>query len=165
MLDAVVRHLHEKNVPFRLTSRPSEEPLPHLAVRVPDGGVLVETRIVRVGGSSVIACFPMGAQVDPASLGGALGEPVLGIASGELPKSLRSAKGPIPPLGTLFQLPLVLDQRISEARLIVFQAFSENDVFEIGWGDFARLEAPRIASFAVAGELSSRIGQPASPGR
>jgi Ala-tRNA(Pro) deacylase len=104
----------------------------------------------------------MGTRVDHAALGSMLGSPVLAAGSAGLPDALRQAEGPVPPLGKLFGLPLVVDARVTSASVLVFHAFSENDFIEISYEDFARLEQPRIGSFALAGELG-RGGSAAHP--
>jgi hypothetical protein len=69
----------------------------------------------------------------------------------ELPEGLRGLDGPIPPLG-LFGLRLALDEHVASSAVMVFRAFGENDYFELTLDDLAR-EQPRVASFALAGEL------------
>lgn len=164
MIDAVVRHLHGSLVPFRLTSRPSAEALPHSAYRLPPGGMLVETRVLRVGRSPVLVCYPNGERPDHAALRNLLGELVVEGSKKELPDLLRDAGEDVPPLGKLFGVPLIVDTRVSEARVLVFRAFGE-DFFEVAYEDLARLETPRVGTFAFAGELGSRRAEEAQPGR
>jgi prolyl-tRNA editing enzyme YbaK/EbsC (Cys-tRNA(Pro) deacylase) len=155
MIDAVIRYLHRSLVPFRLTSRPSAEPYPQSAFRVPEGGVLVDTALLRVGRAVVIACYPAREKPDFAALRNLLGDLVVSASPNDFPDSLRGATGPVPPLGQLFELPLVVDTRVSEARVVVFRAFGE-DYVEIAYDDLARLEQPRVGSFAFGGELGAR---------
>jgi hypothetical protein len=81
----------------------------------------------------------------------------------ELPEALRDLDGPIPPLGQLFGLPLILDERVGAAAIVVFRGFGDNDYFELLYDDFSRTERPRVAGFALAGELPERAGGQTSP--
>lgn len=153
MLHAVVRYLHDALVPFRLSSRPSAEPLPHAAIRIPEHGVLVDTKVVLVNGTPAVACYPAGSQVDNAALGNLLGGIVVDGSSEDLPDELQHAGEPVPPLGQMFGMALVVDERVADAGILVFRVFGGDDFIEIDYDDFARLEQPRLGSFAYAGEL------------
>jgi Ala-tRNA(Pro) deacylase len=153
MIENLVRYLHAARIPFRLASYPSEERQPKAAHPIPAGGMLVETELLVLDGRPVLACFPAGEAPDLAAVGAALGGLAVVGTSDELPDDLRYAEPPIPPLGQLFGLPLVVDERVTRCSLIVFASFGESDFFEIPYEDFARLEQPRVAAFASAGEL------------
>lgn len=155
MIETIVRYLHGARVPFRLASYPSEEQLPKAAHRLPVGGMVVDTEIVLLDGRAVLTCFPAGETPDLAAVGAALGGVAIGGTMEELPGEFRYAGRPIPPLGQLLGLPLVLDERVTSCAVLVFGAFGESDYFEVPYEDFARLEQPRIASFASAGELAA----------
>jgi prolyl-tRNA editing enzyme YbaK/EbsC (Cys-tRNA(Pro) deacylase) len=153
MLDAVVRYLHDALVPFRLTSHPSPEPAPHTAIRIPEHGVLVDTKVVLVNGAPAVACYPAGSQIDAAALGRLLGGVVVDGSTADLPDELQHAGEPVPPLGQMFGMPLVVDERVADAAIVVFRAFGGDDFIEVDYDDFARLEQPRLGAFAFAGEL------------
>lgn len=155
MIESIVRYLHGARVPFRLASYPSEEVEPKAAHPVPRGAVLVDTEVLVVDGRAILACFRSGDAVEPAAIGAALGGLAAEGTSDELPDELRYAERPIPPLGQLFGVPIVVDTSVTTATALVFRAFGESDYFEIPYEDFARLEQPRVASFASAGELAA----------
>jgi hypothetical protein len=46
-----------------------------------------------------------------------------------------------------------LDERVSSASILVFRVFAESIYLEVPYADYARLEQPRLASFASYGEL------------
>lgn len=155
MLDAVVRYLHASKVPFRLASYPSEEPEPKVAHPLPPHGVLVDSRFLVVDGRLVLACCAADDHVDPRALAGELGASgVMEAAAEDLPDALMSAQasGLIPPLGQLFGVPLVIDDRVANASKIVFAAFG-NDFIEVPYEDFARQEQPHVGSIVRAGDL------------
>lgn len=165
MLDTIVRYLHGARVPFKLTSYPSEEPSPQVAHLMPLHSVLVDTEIVRVGGRVALACFPAGEHVDYAAIGAALGSVATRGDPSDLPGELSAMAPPLPPFGQLSGLTLVVEERITQSPVIVFRAFGGSDFFEVPYEDWARLEAPRVASFASMGELAAASATPTRPER
>jgi prolyl-tRNA editing enzyme YbaK/EbsC (Cys-tRNA(Pro) deacylase) len=153
MLDMIVRYLHGARVPFKLTSYPSEEPSPHVAHALPPHSALVETEVVRIDDRVALACFPAGERPDYAALGAALGGTAVPGDVSDLPGELSAMQPPIPPLGQLAGLTLVVEERLSQSAILVFQAFGGSDFFEVPFEEWAVLEAPRMAAFAVMGEL------------
>jgi prolyl-tRNA editing enzyme YbaK/EbsC (Cys-tRNA(Pro) deacylase) len=161
MLDTIVRYLHGARVPFKLTSYPSEEPSPQVAHALPPHSVLVDTEIIRVGDRVALACFPAGEQADHAAIGAALGGVAVSGDASDLPGELGSMPPPVPPLGQLMGLTLVVDERLAESAILVFQV-GGSDFFEVPYEDWARLEAPRMAAFASMGELPEKSGSPSA---
>lgn len=147
MLDAVVRHLYSSGVPFRLSSQSPAPPTPR--------GTKVDTQFVLIAARLALIAFPSGLRPDHAALSNTLGAVVLEVPFEDLPDVLRG--GPVPPLGTLFGVPLVVDERLAtESDIIAFQAFRADDWFDLAYDDFARLETPRVVAFATGGELTER---------
>ena len=168
MLDTIVRYLHDSLMPFRLASYPSMEHLPRAAQPTPKHAVLVETRLVLVADKLALLCHASSDHVDLAALSNTLEAPVVDAEHDDLPEALKRYEAPPPPLGQLFGIPLIVDEKVPGYASIVFQPFGESDFIEIPYEDLARQEAPRIASFARAGELraargASTRGAPAEP--
>jgi hypothetical protein len=155
MIEIIVRYLHEARVPFKLTCFPSEEASPKVAYRIPRNAVLLDTELLLAGNRPLLIGFTAGEKPDYAALDRALGVVCTSATIDMLPDQLRYAEGKIPPLGQLFGIPVVLDARVAEHATIVFRVFGDIDWVEVPYDDFARLEAPRIASFASKGELMS----------
>jgi prolyl-tRNA editing enzyme YbaK/EbsC (Cys-tRNA(Pro) deacylase) len=153
MINRVVSHLRENGIPFRLSSQPSPEPLPAVAHAVPPGGLVVDTLVLLVGGRPAVACVPRGAKLNLPGLAHELGAEVIEGSPADLPAPFTGASQPIPPLGSAMRVLTVVDTRVAAASALVFEAFSRCDCFEIPYDDVSRLERPRIASFAVGGEL------------
>lgn len=159
MLDTIVSYLHGNRVAFRLASYPSEEPLPHAAHVMPPNAMLVDTEVILVEGKVALACFPAGETIDYAALGASLGAICMRGDHKDLPGALSSAAPPIPPFGQLFGLPIILDETVNNnASVLVTPAFGGNEFFDLAFEDWARVEAPRVASFASAGELTEQTG-------
>lgn len=161
MLDIVVRYLHGALVPFRLASYPSEEPEPKVALPLPPNAILVDTQLVQIDGRLALTCYPTGEQIDLAAVGSELGGLAIEASGEELPDEFARAQGPIPPLGQMLGVPLILDEKVAEYGVICFRVFTQTDVIDIPYDDFARLEQPRLASIASAGELPA--ARPARP--
>jgi Ala-tRNA(Pro) deacylase len=153
MLDMIVRYLHESLVPFRLSSYPSPEHVPRAVERIPKDAVEVETQLVLVADKLTILCFPQDETVDLSALRNELDATVTDATYEDKPEALKRFEGAPPPLGQLYGLPLVVDERVMQSGVIVFSPFGESDYVEIPYDDFARQEQPRIASFARKGEL------------
>jgi len=56
--------------------------------------------------------------------------------------------GSIPPFGSLFNLPTICDERLSENERINFNAGSHSDSIQMSCRDYVAYESPRIASVA-----------------
>jgi prolyl-tRNA editing enzyme YbaK/EbsC (Cys-tRNA(Pro) deacylase) len=156
MLGRIVNHLRENGISFRLSSQPSPEPLPEVAHPVPPGGLVVDTTVLLAGGRAAVAVVPRGTKVDLPALVNELKAEVIEATPADLPPPFTGAAGPIPPLGTALGVPTIIDTRVTIASAVVFEAFSRSDCIEIPYDEFARLERPRIASFAAFGELPER---------
>jgi Ala-tRNA(Pro) deacylase len=160
MIETIVRYLHEAHVPFKLTCFPSEEPAPKVAYRIPKNGVLLESELVLAGARPTLVCYPSGERPDYAALDAALGVVCTTATNDALPEQIRRETGTVPPFGQLFGIPIVLDARIAEHATLVFRIFGQPDFLELPYADFARLEQPRLASFASMGELPAAVVAP-----
>jgi Ala-tRNA(Pro) deacylase len=58
--------------------------------------------------------------------------------------------GAMPPLANLFDLPLLMDERIATADFMAFNAGTYRDVIHMSVADFHKLVNPLVAGFAVA---------------
>lgn len=152
MIPNIVKYLYGARVPFRLSSYPSEEPLPKPAHPMPPSSTRVETQIVLVEGRLVLACYAAGESIDYAALNAMFGGIAVPGNVKDLPPEFHDVQGPLPALGGFFGATTVIDEGVV-CGVLEFQAFDGNDFIDIPWDDWARLEAPRFGSFASAGEL------------
>jgi hypothetical protein len=153
MLGTLVRYLRSSALPFRLVSYPSFELEPAVAHPLPSYGMLVDSTFLRVGGQLVLATVPAGERIALGAIGHDLGGVAVEVPRAELSDDVRPFAPFIPPLGGLFAVTSVIDTRVATTGVVVFRAFSPADFVEVPYEDYARLERPRVASFAVAGEL------------
>lgn len=155
MLDHAVKYLRSQGVTFRLFSYSAPEPHPSVAhpLRTHEGAHMVDTHVVLIDGVPGIACTLRDHQVNYASLGNYLNASVFDGSIRDLPPPFNHASPPAPPLGKLMNVPIFVDEELLASAVIAFYAFSPCDVIEILYEDFSRIEQPRTAKFAFAGEL------------
>ena len=59
--------------------------------------------------------------------------------------------GAMPPFGSLYDLPVYVDESLATDEAIVFNAGTHRDAIRMGYDDFVRLAKPRVFSFAQKG--------------
>lgn len=57
--------------------------------------------------------------------------------------------GAMPPFGSMFNLPVLADERIAVAEFMAFSAGTHQDVLRMSVSDFHKLVNPLVAAFAV----------------
>ncbi len=57
--------------------------------------------------------------------------------------------GAMPPFGNLFKVPVYVDRRLAEDRLITFNAGTHEDVIRLLYEDFQRLTNPEVVDLAA----------------
>jgi len=162
MLDRIVHYLHESLVPFRLSSYPSAEHVPKATQPLPKFAVRVETQAVLVADKLAILCFVQGDTPELSALANELDASVCDATTEDLPTDLQRFEGPPPPLGQLFGIPIIVDEKVTQHASIVINPFGESDYLEIPYDEFARQEEPRVASFGRAGVLAEHTEEVAS---
>ncbi len=153
MLDRVVGYLRSRGVSFRAASHPSPEALPAVAYAPPAGGRVVRAHVVLVGGRPALACLPREEQLNLQRLAFELGLEVTPGTTADLPAPFTGASEPVPPLGGLIGVTVLVDEALVAAPVIAFAAFAPTDFVELSYEDFAHIEQPRVASFSTGGEL------------
>jgi Ala-tRNA(Pro) deacylase len=59
--------------------------------------------------------------------------------------------GAMPPFGSLYNLPVYVDESLAADEAIVFNAGTHRDAIRMRYDDFVRLAKPRVCSFAQKG--------------
>ncbi len=62
--------------------------------------------------------------------------------------------GAMPPFGSMFNMPVLVDESIAVAEFIAFNAGTHQDVLRLAASDFHRLVSPLVAGFAIAAPLA-----------
>jgi Ala-tRNA(Pro) deacylase len=110
-----------------------------------------------------LAVLPATHQVDTAALAVLFGTPVRLADLEEMAEVFRDCEwGVVPPFGTLYGLPTVIDEVFDSDAMIVFEGHIHGEAIRVGVRDFERLEKPRRARFAVPGHLAPFTKSPAT---
>jgi Ala-tRNA(Pro) deacylase len=97
----------------------------------------------------LLAILPATLQVDTNLLAAAVGGPVRLASRQEVVNVFRDCEwGVVPPFGSLYGLPTVLDTSFDLDALIVFESHTHGEDVRLSCRDFARLESPICFSFA-----------------
>ncbi len=92
----------------------------------------------------VLAVLPAPLHVDPERVARALGGPVRLASDDEIARVFPDCEwGVVPPFGTLYGLPVLLDEGITPDTLMVFETTSHVEAVRLLCRHFERLERPR----------------------
>jgi Ala-tRNA(Pro) deacylase len=99
-----------------------------------------------------MAVLPADCLVDKDALGGFLDDSSVRLANElELGQLFPGCDlGSMPPFGSLFHLPVIVDASVAEQEFIAFNAGTHRDVIHMTYADFAELVAPVLSKFALA---------------
>jgi Ala-tRNA(Pro) deacylase len=109
----------------------------------------------------VMVVVPADSYVDVEQVRTAIGVPSLRqVEEGDLSLLFPKAElGAMPPLGTLFGLPVYLDREVANQEFIAFNAGTHRDLIHMRTADFQHLVRPVIGDFCqpscVNGQLRS----------
>jgi Ala-tRNA(Pro) deacylase len=97
----------------------------------------------------ILAVVPATRHVDPDRLAAALGGPVRLADDDEIARVFPDCEwGVVPPFGTLYGLPVLLDESIAPETLMVFETTTQAAAVRMLCRDFERLERPRRLALA-----------------
>ena len=98
----------------------------------------------------LLAVLPATHHIDTERLGQELGGPVRLADDREAAGVFRDCEwGVVPPFGTLYGVPTLLDDSLDPEALIVFEGNTTVEAVRVRCGDFERLERPRRLRFAT----------------
>ncbi len=105
--------------------------------------------LLAAGQGFLLAVLPATHQIDTDVLARELGGPVRLADDREAAQLFRDCEwGVVPPFGTLYGLPTLLDDSLRPDELIVFEGNTHVEAVRVRCGDFERLERPRRLLFA-----------------
>jgi Ala-tRNA(Pro) deacylase len=115
------------------------------------GRMVAKTVVLVTHDGFVLAVLPAPLRVDIHAIRAALGKPAVRLASeaefaGLFPDS---ETGAMAPFGNLYGLPVYVDESLSRAQEIVFNAGTHRDTIRMRFDDFVRLVEPEIVSLAL----------------
>ncbi len=148
----ILDYLKEKGVAYAWRMHPravSAQELAH-SLHV-TGHRVAKTVIVDVDGQTWIAVVPASERIDLLSLAEALGaERVQLVRETDFANRFPECEpGAEPPFGHLYGLPVVVDRDLTCEDAIVMRAGDHENVIELSYRDFASMERPMVASFAI----------------
>jgi Ala-tRNA(Pro) deacylase len=114
------------------------------------GKEVAKTVVLRTDHGHVLAVLPATRRVDLIRVGRALGEEHVQLASEqEMERLFPDCEcGAMPPFGSLYQLPTIVDESLAEDRVIVFEAQGHEQAIRMSYQDYEALEHPRKGHFA-----------------
>lgn len=122
------------------------------AVMQISGREIAKTVVLRTGeqeGETILAVLPGPRHVKVDKLSSVVGKPVRLATEAEFSSLFPDCElGAMPPFGSLYNLPVYVDESLSRDREIVFNAGTHHDAVRMSYEDFARLAKPRVCSFA-----------------
>jgi Ala-tRNA(Pro) deacylase len=113
-------------------------------------GKQVAKCVLLVGSSGYLLAVLLSTEhVDTKALGELLGGSVRLAYDKELAEVFRDCEwGVVPPFGTLYGIPTLLDDAIGPDALIVLETDAQSEAVRLRCADFERLEKPRRLRFA-----------------
>ncbi len=99
-----------------------------------------------------MAVLPADCLVDREAPSGFLNVPSVRLATEcELGQLFPGCElGAMPPFGSLFHMPVIVDSEVAKQEFIAFSAGTHRDVIHMGYADFADLTDPTVSSFSLS---------------
>ena len=113
------------------------------------GKNLAKTVVVKLDGKMAMAVLPASRAVDFELLKKASGAAKAELASEDEFRDIfpECELGAMPPFGNLYDMPVYVDERLSEDEAIAFNAGSHKELFRMTYKDFEALVKPTVADF------------------
>lgn len=155
----ITRHLQNSGVRFAVRPHLRAVTAQELAAAVHVSGHRVaKSVLIEADGQRMIAVLRAADVVDVEGLAIALGAmSVRMMPEAEFaPLFSESDVGAEPPFGSLYDLPVVVDRRLARPGPLILRAGSHEDAIELQYDEFARLEHPVVADFAIPAPAAAR---------
>ncbi|HEU5334828.1 MAG TPA: YbaK/EbsC family protein [Terriglobales bacterium] len=116
------------------------------------GKEVAKTVIVKLDGQLAMAVVPASHRIDLRKLQEEAKAKAVNLASeAEFKDAFPGCEtGAMPPFGSLYGLPVLVDEAVTHDREIVFNAGSHTELVRLAYEDFARVEKPRVMKFSAA---------------
>jgi Ala-tRNA(Pro) deacylase len=150
--NTIVRYLMENRVAFRRHWHTRAVSAQELAAAVHvSGHHVAKSVVVEAGGRQIIAVLPATDMLDVTRVAMALkADSARILRESELENLFPDCElGAEPPFGGLYQMPVVLDEKLAGGGLVVFRAGSHEETVELTGRDFISLENPIVASIST----------------
>ena len=116
------------------------------------GKELAKTVVLRTGGEMILAVLPAPNHVRLDKLAAEVGKPVRLATEQEFSDLFPDCElGAMPPFGSLYDLPVYVDESLAADEAIVFNAGTHREAIRMRYDDFVRMAKPKVCSFAQKG--------------
>src|SRR5262245_8484155 len=143
--------LNGRNIDFRrLHHRPAYTANRVAQVLHVPGKEMAKTVLLRTGEGYALAVLPATHRVDLDRVRQDLDTTWVGLASESEMEQIFSdcERGAMPPFGSLYRLPTLVDESLAEDEEIVFEGQTHEEAICMKYRDFITAEHPRIGHFA-----------------
>ena len=115
------------------------------------GRILAKVVMVVADGKLAMLVVPAPDHVDLVKAAEALGAKEARLAEeGEFASAFPDCEvGAMPPFGNLYDVPVYVDEALTQEPAIVFNAGTHTDTMSLAYQDFARLVRPEVVDLAV----------------
>lgn len=145
-------HLREKGVKYQTMTHPAAYTAQEVAeAQGVKGQQVAKVVMVSADGRMAMLVMPASYRLNFQRVREALGAKEARLATeAEFSHLFPDCEtGAMPPFGSLYEVPVYVDRSLTEDEAIVIQAGSHSDTIKIPYQEFARLERPVVADFAV----------------
>ena len=116
------------------------------------GKELAKSVVLWAGEEMILAVLPAPNHVRLDKLGAEVGKSLRLATEQEFSNLFPDCElGAMPPFGSLYNLPVYVDESLAADEAIVFNAGTHRDAIRIRYDDFVRLAKPTVCSFAKKG--------------
>lgn len=116
------------------------------------GKELAKTVVLRAGEEMILAVLPAPNHVRLDKLAAEVEKSVWLATEQEFTSLFPDCEpGAMPPFGSLYNLPVYVDESLAADEEIVFNAGTHRDAIRMRYDDFVRLARPKVCSFAQTG--------------
>ena len=116
------------------------------------GKELAKSVVLRAGEEMILAVLPAPNHVRLDRLAADVGKSVSLAIEQEFSGLFPDCEpGAMPPFGSLYNLPVYVDESLAADEAIVFNAGTHRDAIRMRYEDFVRLAKPKVCSFAQKG--------------
>ncbi len=148
----VQQFLASHGKPFQVLDHPSTFSASHMAQAVHvKGDEVAKTVVIKADGQFVLAILPATCRLDLDRARQATGAQILELADEpDFVKLFPDCElGALPPFGSQFGIKTLVDKALTRDDEIVFEGNTLRESIRMKYRDFAELEKPIVASFAV----------------
>lgn len=149
--ERLINFLRDKNLQHEIITHPQAFTAQEVAHAIhKTGKVLAKTVIVEAEGKIVMAVVPAHHKVNLTAVKHVLGARDVHLApEGRLRELFpESDLGAMPPIGPMYNLPVIVSKALVTNPEIVFNASTHTDCIKMSYSDFEKVIAPRVADIS-----------------